>query len=200
MKLGRIVQGVAAAAVLAFVVVVLPSTMAPRNGAPRSPTLVIGDVHGCFAELQRLLRKAPVTAEVILLGDVIGKGPNQLRTLRFVRNRPRTRTVLGNHELALLGLLEQLKAMEPAFPKGNWSFETAHKRRCRRQASRGKPMCAEDRMALVAALDDADITWLRSLPPYLVAYDGADGKVLAVHGGFDPGGCMRGLEMHAFVT
>jgi hypothetical protein len=44
---------------------------------------LIGDVHGCIAELRTLLDQLPATAQPILLGDLINKGPDSIACLRL---------------------------------------------------------------------------------------------------------------------
>ena len=63
-------------------------------------TLIIGDIHGCYDELQALLDKAGVCDddEVISLGDIVDRGPASPQTLAFFRERPRTKVLMGNHE------------------------------------------------------------------------------------------------------
>jgi bis(5'-nucleosyl)-tetraphosphatase (symmetrical) len=69
----------------------------------------IGDIHGCFDELQNLLEKIafnPQHDKLWFVGDIISRGPNSLGCLRFVRNLGDSAVmVLGNHELrAITGL------------------------------------------------------------------------------------------------
>ena len=63
--------------------------------------LVISDVHGALPHLQGLLRQAEFSGEdvLILLGDMLEKGPYSLDTLRYVMHLCETHTVfpvLGN--------------------------------------------------------------------------------------------------------
>jgi len=64
--------------------------------------VIIGDVHGCLDELKRLLEKVdyhPATTTVILVGDMIAKGPHSLGVIPFVRSHmPSFFAVRGNHE------------------------------------------------------------------------------------------------------
>lgn len=61
---------------------------------------VIGDIHGCYAELMVLLEKAGVgdDDEIISLGDIINRGPSSDATMRFFLERENARVVRGNHE------------------------------------------------------------------------------------------------------
>jgi len=71
-------------------------------------TYVIGDVHGCFDQLQRLLKKIsfnPQIDKVILTGDLVNRGSKSLEVLNFCMNEPAVKTVLGNHDLYLLYLM-----------------------------------------------------------------------------------------------
>ncbi len=69
-----------------------------------SRTIIIGDVHGCAAELQNLMGAVifdPATDHLIFVGDLINKGPDSLAVLDYCRNTGAT-AVVGNHELSLL--------------------------------------------------------------------------------------------------
>ena len=68
----------------------------------------IGDIQGCFDELQALLeliRFDPADDRLWFVGDLVNRGPASLETLRFVRDLgPDAITVLGNHDIHLLAL------------------------------------------------------------------------------------------------
>jgi predicted phosphodiesterase len=62
--------------------------------------VIIGDVHGCLDELKKLLEQVnydPETTTVILVGDMMVKGPNSVGVVRFVRDK-KFLSVRGNHE------------------------------------------------------------------------------------------------------
>jgi hypothetical protein len=67
-------------------------------------TIVIGDVHGCYDELQDLLRavKANPGDRLISVGDLICKGPDSRRVIEWAMAQKNLECVLGNHELRFL--------------------------------------------------------------------------------------------------
>ena len=70
----------------------------------KNRTLFIGDVHGCFDELMLLCERMKLTDvdHLYFVGDLINKWPKSLEVIEFVRNRPNTWSVLGNHEYFLM--------------------------------------------------------------------------------------------------
>merc|ERR1712113_321432 len=67
-------------------------------------TVIVGDVHGCSVELQDLLRKLQFKHNrdsLILVGDLVGKGPHPKEVVRIARELGAL-AVQGNHEYNLL--------------------------------------------------------------------------------------------------
>jgi bis(5'-nucleosyl)-tetraphosphatase (symmetrical) len=68
----------------------------------------IGDVQGCCDELEELLLRIHFSADrdrIWLVGDLVNRGPESLKTLRLVRAMgANALCVLGNHDLHLLAI------------------------------------------------------------------------------------------------
>jgi len=63
-------------------------------------TLVIGDIHGCYGELQALLDKAGLTEgdAIVSAGDCVDRGPETPAVLEFFQKTPNAFLIMGNHE------------------------------------------------------------------------------------------------------
>jgi serine/threonine protein phosphatase 1 len=83
--------------------------------------IAIGDIHGCAEEFEELLdRLEPGRRDrVILLGDLVNRGPDSRRVVQLARKHA-TAALLGNHELRLLNYR---KTDDPSHLKG-YDFDT----------------------------------------------------------------------------
>lgn len=66
----------------------------------KSRTILIGDIHGCIEEFDELLKKLSynkATDRLILLGDLIDRGPDSVATVARAREMD-LECVMGNHE------------------------------------------------------------------------------------------------------
>ncbi|EGR2284996.1 bis(5'-nucleosyl)-tetraphosphatase (symmetrical) [Vibrio parahaemolyticus] len=76
-------------------------------------TYIVGDIQGCFDELQQLLKRVNFSTQhdqLWLAGDLVARGPKSLETLRFVKSLgDSAKVVLGNHDLHLLAVSYGLK-------------------------------------------------------------------------------------------
>lgn len=144
-----------------------------EDGTKRHGILVIGDVHGCFDELNELhqtaigLNKGVDFEYVILVGDLCNKGPYSVAVIRHVRETEGWLTVRGNHDdAALAAALGDENRRKKA--KYAWIFEQ----------DEGVTLC------------DADIEWMAELPytiriPAKLLNNPVD--TVVVHAGLLPG-------------
>lgn len=74
----------------------------------RMATWAIGDVHGCYRTLRKLLKKidfAKSADRLWFTGDLVNRGPRSLEVLEWAADHDwRIESVLGNHDLHLLAL------------------------------------------------------------------------------------------------
>lgn len=69
-------------------------------------TYAVGDIQGCWDTLNELLDYVKFDEKrdaVIALGDLVNRGPKSLEVLRWAKSHDYVRTVLGNHDLHLVG-------------------------------------------------------------------------------------------------
>jgi hypothetical protein len=125
-------------------------------------TVVVGDVHGCRDEVERLLDLLRLSAgdSLYFLGDLFSRGPDPEGVLALIR-RTRAKSVRGNHEDALL----------------KWRAAVE------RAGDRGAP--AKSSLRRIAdLLDDSDWELVESLPLHI---DLPDHELRLVHAGVVPG-------------
>jgi hypothetical protein len=124
-------------------------------------TIVVGDIHGCAAELQLLLRRCGYARgdRVVLGGDLVAKGPDSQGVVQFARENG-VMAVLGNHD----------------------AFALAHRHEAHRPSHQG-------RRSHIASLQPADWEYLQALPHYLNLGPPKPGEpdYLVVHAGLVPG-------------
>ncbi len=125
------------------------------------PTYAIGDIQGCFDQLQQLLERIefdPGKDEIWFTGDLVNRGPKSLETVRFVKRLGKSAvTVLGNHDLHLMAV----------------------------DAGVGKLNSGSDTLADILAAPDREelMLWLRGRP--LIHHDAKRNAAL-LHAGLPP--------------
>jgi predicted phosphodiesterase len=68
-------------------------------------TIVLGDIHGCFKEMNDLLNQTGFCDSdlIVAVGDIIDRGPSSWKVANFFQKTKNAICVLGNHERRLLG-------------------------------------------------------------------------------------------------
>ncbi|MCX6159244.1 MAG: metallophosphoesterase [Ignavibacteriae bacterium] len=83
---------------------------------------VIGDIHGCFDELQDLYEKIfAFTDEVYSVGDLIDRGPDSRQVIQFCIDN-NIKPVKGNHEDLLIKAIENQDSKKGLYSAGNSSL------------------------------------------------------------------------------
>lgn len=156
--------------------------------APARPLFVVGDVHGCYPLLYRLMhrllpRARRRNAEIVLVGDYIDRGPESRKTLEYLRDlvlegHPIT-CLAGNHEAMLLDFLED--------PARTYEWLDFGGRETLKSYGLEPPGFGRD--ALLRTADDLRkaigpkiLNFLGDLPIYA-----RSGNVFIAHAGTDPG-------------
>jgi Calcineurin-like phosphoesterase len=149
-------------------------------------TVIVGDVHGCRAELEMLLDRTGFASgdKLVFVGDVVARGPDSLGVLDILR---RTGAVLvrGNHEDKLVASRE-----DDTHPLV-WKQEPAGKSRPpRKPLGRFHAMVAEQ-------LRPVDWALLEASPLYV---DLVEHEVRVIHAGVVPGIPIEEQERSTLLT
>lgn len=130
---------------------------------------VIGDIHGQGAKLEALLQRLgyarrgeswvpPAGRQAVFLGDLIDRGPEQLKVIGIVRamiDSGHARAVMGNHEFNAIGFVTPRADAPGEFLRRHSEKNVAQHREFLRQVGAGSPLHRE----LVG--------WFATLPPVL---------------------------------
>ena len=144
-------------------IVSLPDRNVKVVSMPR--TIVVGDVHGCLQELEdlvRLLEYHPGKDRLVLMGDLVDRGPAPVECVRWAMKNKIT-SVRGNHEAKLVDFRRK-EAIAAAGGPAN---------------SMQRPF--PDRLAEWMAFSEAELVWMENMPLWV----DLGGGWTAVHAGFD---------------
>lgn len=128
--------------------------------------VAVGDIHGCLEEFDELLRTIQYNKEqmrLVLLGDLVDRGPFPVGCVRRAQELG-VECIMGNHEEKHIRFYKHQKTMERTGKPNPM-----------------KPMSEADKKAN-EELSDADWTWLKALPVRL----DLSHNWFAVHAGCEP--------------
>jgi len=86
--------------------------------------LIIADVAGELDALTRLIARRPDTEEIILLGDLVDRGPDSAGVVAFAMNTRRVRAIKGNHEHMMVDYWKYTQQYEGEIWKYNGGIQT----------------------------------------------------------------------------
>jgi diadenosine tetraphosphatase ApaH/serine/threonine PP2A family protein phosphatase len=146
-------------------------------------TISIADIHGCYREFMLLLEKLKydeANDRLILAGDLVDRGPDSAAVVKWVREAV-TRSgsdvhcVMGNHD-----------------DKHFRYFK--HNLKRREHPNYRIPMrpFSMDKIIVQNSLEDEDLVFLGSLPPFIVL---ENRKWVVVHAGLEPGKSLEQQDM-----
>ncbi len=129
-------------------------------------TIFIWDVHGCYDELMALCARVEITEDdhLYFVWDLINKWPKSLEVVEFVRHRPNTWSVIGNHEYFLLTDMDDLNPIMVTDEIRRWRFSSS--------------FAHVDELRLILS---PHREWLLSLPHIIERED-----FIVIHGGIHP--------------
>ena len=143
---------------------------------------VIGDVHGFNNTLRSLVEKIDLKEGdyVVLLGDLIDRGPNSYDVVQFAKNSENIICVKGNHEKMMIETLSLQGLESPGIDLATWLYNgglaTATSYINAYTDKTGNEMTELLDMAI-----EGDKIWMNQLPSEIVLE-----KWRLVHAGYDP--------------
>ncbi|MEB3258786.1 MAG: metallophosphoesterase [Cyanobacteriota bacterium] len=150
---------------------------------------IIGDVHGCASALEQLVGLLPSTDRLVLLGDVINRGPSIEEAMELawaLVTSGRGVWLMGNHEKKLLDALGSQSVNSFSLLAGCDTYRQLGHRSCQRWIHRLQNLptafWGEGWVATHAGFDP--VRWMPDLGirlPFWQAYDGRYGEVIVGH-------------------
>ena len=134
---------------------------------------VVGDVHGHLGTLRALIHRLNLDKDdrVVLLGDMIDRGPDSAGVIEYIREHPQIHAIKGNHEQMAIQSLQatNIELNEIWMAKGGASTWGSYIVAAKGDLHRAKLTFAED------------CAWLADLPSHIVLDDWR-----LVHAGYHP--------------
>lgn len=121
---------------------------------------VVGDIHGHLATLRALMHRLKLGKEdrVVLLGDMIDRGPDSAGVIEYIREHPQIIAIKGNHEQMAIQSLQatSIELNSTWMSKGGASTWGSYIVAAKGDLHRAKLAFAED------------CAWLADLPSHIV--------------------------------
>lgn len=160
--------------------------------APEEAFTAIGDIHGRYDLLMRMMDKVGA-GRLVFLGDYVDRGEDSAGVLQALfwlqENAPGTICLRGNHEDMLLGFLEDPLHQGPAWQQHGGRQTLACYGITPVHAGSPDEEWFAARDSLQSKMGAALIDWLRNLPVIWQT-----GNVAAVHAGADPSKPIQAQE------
>ena len=130
----------------------------------------IGDIHGQAGKLEALLHKLgyvetrmaiwmpPQGRQAVFLGDLIDRGPEQVKVVNIVRSMidaGNALSIMGNHEFNAIGYVNERAEVPGGFLRKHSDNNVAQHAEFLRQVVEGSELHRDM------------VTWFRTLPPFL---------------------------------
>ncbi len=144
----------------------------------------IGDVHGEYKTLIKLVDQLPENSQLFFVGDLIDRGPDSSKVVDFVR-KGNHQCVLGNHEDMMIQEARQMKSLKENYTIDElWSINggvpTLLSYGIIAKDDDGRMFYTQDKSNMKKFIDDA--RWMESLPLYVEALKRKDGvPVIVTH-------------------
>ena len=143
---------------------------------------VVGDVHGFCETFTKLIEKLNIGKEdyVVVLGDLIDRGPNSFGVVQTVRNSPRIFSVKGNHEAMMADHFTLDNLEKPTMGLSTWLYNGGLATINSYIKAYTNLDGQEDTVLLHGKVEE-DKRWMFNLPSEIVLDDWR-----LVHAGYDP--------------
>lgn len=127
--------------------------------------IIIADIAGQLDALERLVAQFPADEEIVLVGDLVDRGPYSAEVVDWAINNPRVTTIMGNHEHMMIDFWEDTGIYDDGVWEMNGGMATQLSyKRCFGDSSPPGP----------------HLEWLKNLPKYKLVHD-KSGSVLITH-------------------
>ena len=150
----------------------------------------IGDVHGFSLTLERLLDTFDLSLDdrVVLLGDLIDRGPDSFDVVRIARSDPRIHCIKGNHENMMVDGFNMEQLQNPGSDMRMWLYNGGQATVASYIRAYTDEFGHEDSEQLLLQVVD-DKEWMQRLPSHVVL-----NQWRMVHAGYDPRRELEGQE------